>query len=490
MWDSYESLGCWDELLVAGRPRLACDGVVRYLESLGDELAERQEAAEHAIRAMGITFALYSGATSIDRAWPFDVIPRVISTQEWDRLSAGLVQRLATLNLFIDDLYGDAKVVADGVFPAEVLASSENFRSQCRGVRPAGGVWAHICGSDLVRDVDGTMYVLEDNLRVPSGVSYMLENRQVTKRVFADLFRDLDIRPVDAYPNKLAELLASLSPRPGEPPFIAVLTPGIFNSAYFEHAFLANQMGAHLVEGTDLVVDGDDCVYMRTIGGLVRVDVIYRRVDDLFLDPEVFRPDSTLGVHGLIRAWRAGNVAIANAPGVGVADDKVVYSYVPALIRYYLDEDPKIPNVPTWLCHHDTDRSHVFANLDDMVVKPANGSGGHGVFVGSTATGVTKEEVRRRVEAAPRNYVGQSIIRLSTVPTLRDGRITPRHVDLRPFILSGNQSYVTEGGLTRVALEEGSLVVNSSQGGGSKDTWVIDPTVVPATGPAQSQSQS
>jgi uncharacterized circularly permuted ATP-grasp superfamily protein len=490
MWDSYESPGCWDELLVAGRPQLACDGVVRYLESLGDELAGRQEAAERAIRAMGITFAVYTEAASIDRAWPFDVIPRVISTQEWELISAGLVQRLATLNLFIDDLYGDAKVVADGVFPAEVLASSENFRSECRGVRPAGRVWAHICGSDLVRDADGTMYVLEDNLRVPSGVSYMLENRQVTKRVFADLFRDLDIRPVDAYPNKLADLLASLSPRPGDPPFIAVLTPGIFNSAYFEHAFLAKQMGAHLVEGSDLVVDGDDCVYMRTIGGLVRVDVIYRRVDDLFLDPEVFRPDSTLGVHGLIRAWRAGNVAIANAPGVGVADDKVVYSYVPALIRYYLDEDPKIPNVPTWLCHHDTDRSYVLAHLDDMVVKPANGSGGHGVFVGSTATDVTKEEVRRRVEAAPRNYIGQSIIRLSTVPTLSGGRIAPRHVDLRPFILSGNQSYVTEGGLTRVALEEGSLVVNSSQGGGSKDTWVIDPTVVPAPGPAQRQSQS
>jgi len=490
MWDGYQSPGCWDEMLVDSHPRLACEGVVRYLVSLGDDLVERQKAAELAIRSMGITFAVYTDATNVDRAWPFDVIPRVISTQEWERISAGLVQRLTTLNLFIEDLYGNAKVVADGVFPAEVLASSVNYLPQCRGVQPAQGVWAHICGSDLVRDADGTMYVLEDNLRVPSGVSYMLENRQVTKRVFADLFRDLDIRPVDTYPNKLADLLACLSPRPGEPPVVAVLTPGIFNSAYFEHAFLAQQMGAHLVEGKDLVVDRDDCVYMRTIGGPVRVDVIYRRVDDLFLDPEVFRPDSTVGVHGLMRAWRAGNVGIANAPGAGVADDKVVYSYVPALIRYYLDEEPTIPNVPTWLCHHDADRSYVLSHLDEMVVKPANGSGGYQVFVGSTATDAAKDEVRRRVEANPRNHIGQSILRLSTVPTLRGGRIAPRHVDLRPFILSGNQPYVTEGGLTRVALEEGSLVVNSSQGGGSKDTWLIDPTVVPAGRPAWGQSQS
>ena len=490
MWESYGSPGCWDELLINGHPRLACEGVVRYLQAFGDELAGRQEAADLAIRSMGITFNVCAESSGIDRAWPFDVIPRVISIQEWDRISAGLVQRLTTLNLFISDLYGAARVVADGVFPAEVLASSMNYRPECQGVRPPQDVWAHVCGSDLVRDADGTMYVLEDNLRVPSGVSYMLENRQVTKRVFADLFGGLDIRPIDSYPNKLASLLALLSPRPGETPVIAVLTPGIFNSAYFEHAFLAQQMGAHLVEGKDLVVDGDDCVYLRTVGGLVRVDVVYRRVDDLFLDPAVFRSDSTLGVHGLMQAWRAGNVAIANAPGAGVADDKVVYAYVPALIRYYLDEEPMIPNVPTWLCHHDKERSHVFSHLDEMVVKPANGSGGYGVFVGSTATSVTKDEVRRRVEADPRSYVAQSIVHLSTVPTLQDGRIAPRHVDLRPFILSGNQPYVTEGGLTRVALKEDSLVVNNSQGGGSKDTWVIDPTVVPSGGLAYGQSQS
>ena len=491
MWDRYQSPGCWDELLVEGEPRAACDGVVRYLTSLGDELGRRQEAADLAIRSMGITFTIYSEAANIDRAWPFDVIPRVISTQEWQRISRGLIQRLTALNLFVDDLYGDAKVVADKVFPAEVLASSANYRPECQGIRPPQGVWAHICGSDLVRDADGTMYVLEDNLRVPSGVSYMLENRQVTKRVFADLFRDLDIHPVDSYPNKLAALLAALSPRPGDVPVIAVLTPGIFNSAYFEHASLAQQMGAHLVEGKDLVVGDDECVYLRTVDGLVRVDVIYRRVDDLFLDPEVFRKDSTLGVRGLMRAWRAGKVALANAPGVGVADDKVVYSFVPELIRYYLGEEPLIPNVPTLLCADDTDRAHVLAHLDEMVVKPADGSGGYGVFVGSTATAAMKDDVLRRVAESPRNYIAQPIIRLSTAPTLCNGRIVPRHLDLRPFILSGDQPYVTQGGLTRVALNEGSLVVNSSQGGGSKDTWVIDPTVVPTPRRShEGQSQS
>lgn len=486
MWEGYQSPGCWDELLCDGQPRQACDGVVRYLRALGHQLTGRQEAAELAVRSMGITFTVYTEASNIDKAWPFDVIPRVISTQEWERISLGLVQRLTALNLFIGDLYGAARVVSDGVFPAELVASSVNFRAQCRGARPPQGVWAHICGSDLVRDVDGTMYVLEDNLRVPSGVSYMLENRLVTKRVFADLFRDLDIQPVDDYTNKLASLLADLSPRPGETPVIAVLTPGVFSSAYFEHAFLAQQMGAHLVEGKDLVVDGDDCVYMRTIGGLVRVDVIYRRVDDLFLDPEVFRPDSTVGVPGLMRAWRGGQVAIANAPGAGVADDKVVYAYVPALIRYYLGEEPIIPNVPTWLCHRDDDRNHVLSHLDEMVVKPANESGGYGVFIGSNATKVAKETIRRRVESNPREYVGQPILRLSTAPTLCDGRVVPRHLDLRPFILVGQHPYVTQGGLTRVAMKQGSLVVNSSQGGGSKDTWVIDPTVVPAQGQWQS----
>jgi uncharacterized circularly permuted ATP-grasp superfamily protein len=461
----------------AGRPREACAGVLRYLSVLGDELHERQAAADLAIRTMGITFTLYSESGNIDRPWPYDVIPRIISTGEWARISAGLVQRLTALNLFIGDLYGPQRIVDEGVFPAELLAGSKNFRSACIGANPAGGTWAHICGSDLVRDRDGTVYVLEDNLRVPSGVSYMLENRLVTKRVLPDLFRDLDIHPVDAYPTKLRELLASLSPRLGEQPVIVVLTPGVHNSAYFEHAFLAQQMGAHLVEGSDLVVD-DDKVYMRTVGGPVRVDVLYRRVDDLFLDPEVFRPDSKLGVPGLMRAWRAGKVAIANAPGAGVADDKAVYAHVPAIIRFYLDEEPLLANVPTFSCLDPEHRSYVLSHLDELVVKPANESGGNGVFVGPAASAAEREEVRARVKADPRNFVAQPTLRLSTAPTLCDGKVVPRHLDLRPFILSGERPYVTQGGLTRVALREGSLVVNSSQGGGSKDTWVLDPAVV------------
>jgi uncharacterized circularly permuted ATP-grasp superfamily protein len=457
-------------------PRPACAGVVDYLDALGDDLGSRQEAAELAIQSMGISFTVYSDAGNIDRAWPFDVIPRVISTQEWNNVSRGLEQRLLALNLFIDDLYDDAKVVADGVVPAEIVCGSPNFRPECKGVRPPQRTWAHICGSDLIRDGDGELYVLEDNLRVPSGVSYMLENRQVSKRVFADAFRNLDIQPIDGYPIRLHSMLASLTPRPGEVPVIAVLTPGVYNSAYFEHAFLAQQMGAILVEGSDLVVE-DDVVFVRTVGGLVRVDVIYRRVDDLFLDPDVFNPESTLGVAGLMGAWRAGNVAIANAPGAGVADDKAVYAFVPDLIRYYLGEDPQIASVETFLCVDDLHRSHVLANLDEMVVKPANESGGYGIFIGSLATEAEKVAVAGRVEASPRDYIAQPILQLSTVPTLDGGAIAARHVDLRPFILSGDRPYVTNGGLTRVAMVEGSLVVNSSQGGGSKDTWIIDPLV-------------
>ena len=477
-WDGYDSPGCYDEMVVGGRARPESVGVADYLATLTvDELVERQRAAELAIEARGITFTVYSEAGNIDRAWPFDVIPRVISTTEWDAVSTGLEQRLIALNLFIDDLYGAQKIIADGVFPAELLHDSVNFRPQCVGMKPAFGAWAHVCGSDLVRGADGTMFVLEDNLRVPSGVSYMLENRAVTKRVFADLFRHLDIRPVDGYPARLFDLLASLSPRRGEVPTIALLTPGVFNSAYFEHAYLAQQMGVHLVEGADLMVDENNIVYVHTIAGPSRVDVIYRRIDDLFLDPEVFRPESTLGVPGLMRAWRAGNVAIANAPGAGVADDKVVYSFVPRIIKYYLGEDAKIENVPTFLCVDPVQRQHVLRNLAEFVVKPANESGGYGVFVGSKAPAEAFDQVRRQVEADPRNWIAQPIITLSTAPTLIDGVLSPRHLDLRPFILSGCDHYVTQGGLTRVALREGSLVVNSSQGGGSKDTWIVDPAV-------------
>lgn len=340
-------------------------------------------------------------------------------------------------------------------------------------MEPVFGVWAHICGSDLVRDSDGTMYVLEDNLRVPSGVSYMLENRKLTKRVFPELFEEYNILPTDDYASNLLDTLSSISPRPMEYPEVVVLTPGIFNSAYFEHAFLAQQMGAELVEGSDLIVGDDDCVYMKTIEGLSRVDVIYRRIDDLFLDPEIFEPNSMLGVPGLMRAWRKGKVALANAPGAGVADDKVVYTYVPDMIRYYLGEEAILPNVPSYSCSDPSQRKHVLANLEKLVVKPANESGGYGMLVGSHSTRRQRTEMAANIKENPRNYIAQPILNLSTVPTLCGSELEPRHVDLRPFTLQSDRTYVTAGGLTRVALVKGSLVVNSSQGGGSKDTWIV-----------------
>jgi len=342
-------------------------------------------------------------------------------------------------------------------------------------VKPRYGVWAHICGTDLVRNSDGVVYVLEDNLRVPSGVSYMIENRRITKQVFPELFRRRTIHPVDDYPAQLFDILASLSPRPLDHPEIVVLTPGIYNSAYFEHAFIAQQMGTELVEGGDLFVDSDDCVYMRTIDGKQRVDVIYRRINDDFLDCEVFNPDSQLGVRGLYRAWKAGNVAVANAPGAGVADDKVVYTYVPDIIRYYLDQDPIIPNVPSYRCMDESSLDYVLGNLRNLVVKPANESGGYGMLVGPASTVSERGKFRQLIKRDPRNYIAQPVLSLSTAPTLCNHRLEPRHLDLRPFILQSDHSYVTAGGLTRVALRKGSLVVNSSQGGGSKDTWVVEP---------------
>ncbi|MFK8024797.1 MAG: circularly permuted type 2 ATP-grasp protein [Ilumatobacter sp.] len=439
-----------------------------------DEIAARQQATELDILTMGITFTVYSDGENIDRAWPFDVVPRIIPGDEWDVVQRGLSQRLRAVNMFIDDLYNDQRIIEAGVFPAELLEDSVNFRTECIGASPKFGVWAHISGSDLVRDDDGTFYVLEDNLRVPSGVSYVIENRAVTKRAFPELFGKNLIRPVDSYTDELNKLLMSLAPDGVDEPQIAVLTPGIFNSAYFEHSFLAERMGAELVEGGDLVVDDDDCVYMHTVDGRERVHVIYRRIDDLFLDPEAFRPDSLLGVAGLMRAWKAGNVGIANAPGAGVADDKCVYAWMPDIIRFYLDQEPLIANVPTYRCMYDDERDYVLEHLDELVMKPANESGGYGITIGSKAT---DDELRACAEAIlddPRNWVAQPIIQLSTVPTLIDGELASRHVDLRPFILTGAGSYVTAGGLTRVALKEGSLIVNSSQGGGSKDTWIVD----------------
>ncbi len=475
-WKDYNARGSYDELVTpAGRPRAHARALSAYLSRLGPkQLMMRQHAAERAIVEMGITFTVYSEGQNIDRAWPFDIIPRTISAREWKSVEAGLIQRLTALNQFIDDIYHDQRIVADGIFPRDILESSTSFLPECMGASPAHGAWAHICGSDLVRDDDGTMYVLEDNLRVPSGVSYMLENRIVTKQVFPELFRNNTILPVGDYPSQLFDTLASLSPRPLDYPEVVVLTPGIYNSAYFEHAYLAQSMGAELVEGGDLVVDSDDCVYMRTIDGLSRVDVIYRRINDTFMDPEAFNPESLLGVPGLIRAWRAGNVAIANAPGAGVADDKLVYAFVPDIIRYYLSEEPLLPNVPTYACVRDDDRRYVLDHLDNLVVKPVSESGGYGMLIGPAADKKTREKFHRLIRRDPRNYVAQPVLNLSTAPTVAKASLQPRHVDLRPFSLQGERSFVTAGGLTRVALVEGSLVVNSSQGGGSKDTWIVD----------------
>jgi len=475
-WQDYQTDNLYDELIATpGSVRPGAEQLCHYLSSLSDtELKERKDAAELAIAVMGITFTVYSEGANIDRAWPFDIIPRVIPRPEWEKTESGLKQRLNALNLFIHDLYNEQKIVKDKVFPAELLAQSKNFRQQCVGAQPPLNIWAHICGSDLVRDKDGTLYVLEDNLRVPSGVSYLLENRLVMKRVFPDLFENYSILPVDDYPSQLFDTLASISPRPLDFPEIAVLSPGIYNSAYFEHVYLAQQMGAELVVGSDLVVGANDCVYMRNIEGLTRLDVIYRRIDDWFLDPETFSSDSLLGVPGLMRAWRKGTVALANAPGAGVADDKVVYALVPKIIKYYLDEEPIIPNVPTYLCMDEQERQYVLEHLDELVVKPANESGGYGMLVGPHSSKKEQKKFAELIKKDPRNYIAQPTLTISTVPTLCDGRAEPRHVDLRPFILQGEVTTVTTGGLTRVALNKGSLVVNSSQGGGSKDTWVVD----------------
>ena len=474
--EDYRTNGAWDELIDSeGQPRPHARHLMQYLSSLDDkELLSRKVASEIAIREMGISFTVYTEGGNIDRAWPFDIIPRIIELSEWRRIEDGLKQRLTALNLFINDVYNKQEILKEGIVPAELILKSRNFLEPCKGVTPPYGVWANICGSDLVRDGDGEVYVLEDNLRVPSGVSYMIENRQVTKRVFPELFEDHSILPVDEYTSQLFEMLASLSPRDLDYPEIAVLTPGIYNSAYFEHSFLAQGMAAELVEGSDLFVGDDDCVYMRTVFGPQQVDVIYRRIDDIFCDPEVFRKDSILGVPGLIRAWRAGKVAIANAPGSGVADDKVVYAYVPEMIRYYLDQDPILPNVPTWLCEREEERAYVLDHLDELVVKPANESGGYGMLVGPHSTEEERKTFSKLITENPRNYIAQPTLSLSTAPTLTGNGFAPRHLDLRPFILQGESMSVTAGGLTRVAMREGSLVVNSSQGGGSKDTWIVD----------------
>ncbi|WP_210394786.1 circularly permuted type 2 ATP-grasp protein [Motiliproteus sediminis] len=476
-WKQYDPNGFFDELIASpGEARHPAGPLIDYLSELdAKELEARRQMAEATIQEMGVSFTVYTEGGNIDRAWPFDIVPRVIGAKQWKRAEQGLRQRLKALNMFIDDLYNDQQIIKDGVVPAHIIEKSKNFRRECIGMKPAYGVWAHICGTDLVRDGDGEFYVLEDNLRVPSGVSYMLENRAITKRVLPELFERKDIKPVHNYPARLFDTLVAISPRRVKRPEIVVLTPGIYNSAYFEHAFLAQQMGVELVEGSDLVVGDDDCVYMRTIAGRERVDVIYRRIDDMFLDPDVFHKDSVLGVPGLMRAWRAGNVALANAPGAGVADDKVVYAYVPEIIRYYLNEKPRIANVKTYLCDDPEQQAYVLDHLDELVVKPANESGGYGMLIGPHSTKKEQAQFARLIKENPRNYIAQPTLSLSTAPTLvSKGKVEPRHLDLRPFILQAKDTYVTNGGLTRVALRKGSLVVNSSQGGGSKDTWIVN----------------
>lgn len=477
-FDAYDpGEGFYDELFLGrNQPRPEAIPLIERIHSLEEgELQQRQAAAQAALFQMGVTFNVYGDSQGTERIFPFDIIPRIVSASEWQRLEKGLKQRIHALNLFIDDVYHDQKILKDGVIPAELIETAKGFLRPCVGLNPPGRIWCHVTGTDLVRDRDGTWYVLEDNLRCPSGISYVLENRRVMKSTFPSLFNTMGIRPVDDYPSHLLDTLLNLVPHLANPT-VVVLTPGIYNSAYFEHSFLAQQMGVELVEGRDLVV-ADGYLQMRTTKGLQRVDVIYRRIDDDFIDPLAFRPDSLLGVPGLFEVYRSGRLAIANALGTGVADDKVIYAYVPQMIRYYLGEEAILPNVPTYLCWDPKDQAYVLENLDKLVVKAANESGGYGMLMGSQATPAERSAFAEKIRAQPRNYIAQPTLCLSRVPTLVDRgegpRLEPCHVDLRPYILYGKDIYVHPGGLTRVALKKGSLVVNSSQGGGSKDTWVL-----------------
>lgn len=473
-FSNYDVGGFFDELIdEQGRPRPAAELLVQKIAELPTgELLSRQTMAERALFRMGITFAVYGDTQGVEKIFPFDILPRIIAAQEWERVERGLQQRIRALNLFIDDIYHEQEIVKAGVVPKAILQSATSFREPCRGLNPPRGIWCHITGTDLVRNSDGQIHVLEDNLRCPSGVSYVLQNRYVMKRSFPWLFEACHVRPVVDYPSRLLHLLEHLAPDGVSSPTVAVLTPGVYNSAYYEHSFLAQQMGVELVEGRDLVVR-DGFVYMRTTAGFERVHVIYRRIDDDFIDPKVFRADSMLGVPGLMDAYRSGNVALANAPGTGIADDKVIYAYVEKMIKYYLNEDAIVPNVPTYVCYDEEERKYVLAHLDELVVKAANESGGYGMLIGPHSTSDEQKKFAELIEKNPRNYIAQPTLSLSRVPTLIDGQFEGRHVDLRPYILYSDEIYVLPGGLTRVALRKGSLVVNSSQGGGSKDTWVV-----------------
>jgi len=436
------------------------------------DLSERQQIAEVRLREKGITFAVYGHSDGTEKVWPFDVVPRPISADEWLRIETGLKQRIRALNLFLDDIYNEQKILNDRVVPRELVLSAKTYRPQLQGFRPPQGVWTHVTGTDLIRHSDGVVYVLEDNLRCPSGVSYVLENRELMKRVLPEVFLGSSIAPVEDYGDRLLATLQQTAPTGVTKPTAVLLTPGMYNSAYFEHCFLAQQMGIELVCGSDLIVV-DGYVRMLTTRGSQRVDVIYRRIDDDFLHPKCFREDSALGVPGLMDVYRAGRVTLANAPGTGVADDKAVYAWVPEIIRYYLSEDAILPNVPTYVCSEPSQCDHVLANLKDLVVKPTNESGGYGIVMGPQSSAAELEACAALIRSNPRNFIAQPMLTLSTVPTVIDRQLSPRHVDLRPFILYGEDVFVLPGGLTRVALREGSMIVNSSQGGGSKDTWVL-----------------
>jgi uncharacterized circularly permuted ATP-grasp superfamily protein len=436
------------------------------------DLSRRSADAERELFNLGITFTVYSERDSIDRILPFDVIPRVITADEWQVIEAGVIQRVQAINLFLADVYHGQKILKDGIVPAELVLGNPNYRPEMQGLDVAHGTYAHVAGIDLIRDEAGIFRVLEDNARTPSGVSYVVENRTLMMRAFPDLMADLKIRSVDDYGIRLHAAMASLAPKDEDDPQVVLLSPGIYNSAFFEHVFLAREMGVPLVVGSDLVID-DDKVFMRTTGGLERVHTVYRRLNDEFLDPEVFRSDSLLGVPGLMRAYRAGNVALANAPGTGVADDKAVYAYMPRIIRYYLNEDAILPNVETFICREKEGLDYTLDRLDQLVVKPVGESGGYGLLIGPKATQAERDEFRAKLIADPANYISQPMIGLSVAPTLTPTSVAPRHVDLRPFAVTGQTTWVLPGGLTRVALREGSIVVNSSQGGGSKDSWVL-----------------
>jgi len=471
---NYQSNGFYDEMLApSGQPRPGYRLLWEQLNQMGGkEMSRRHDLAVQMFRNHGITFAVYPDAQGIEKVWPFDIIPRVISAQTWRHLEAGLKQRMAALNLFLDDVYGRKLILHQGVVPPETVLSSPQYLREVEGLKAPHGIHCHIAGIDLVRDHKGDFFVLEDNLRTPSGVSYVLANRHVMKRVMPDLFAGYPVRPVEGYVHELLRHLRWLAPEGVDDPTVVLLTPGINNSAYYEHLYLAKQMGIELVEGTDLVVD-QDYVFMRTTRGLKPVHVIYRRLDDDWLDPIFGRQESLVGVAGLVNAYRAGNVAIANALGNGVADDKAVYALVPKIIKYYLGEDPILPNVQTYLCAVDEDRSFVLDHLEELVVKTVDSSGGYGMLIGSESTKEQREEFRQRIEARPRRFIAQPILALSVQPVFDHGVLRCAHQDLRPFVLTGPDIYVAPGGLTRVALKDGSLIVNSSQGGGSRDTWVM-----------------